>query len=913
MYNNPSVITLSETWLNNEIPDEEVKLDGYVLYRADRGSRGGGVATYVSSTLLSDIVIPNEKPVHFECLFVKVIFHTNKQLIIGNIYRPPNSGAESIQCIGNTINSVCNSNEMIILGDFNINWLDHSSLNNRHYFEGLNLTQLISEPTRVVDRSKSLLDWILVTHANRIIDSGVLSDCFSDHSMIYCVWKIKLPRLPPKLIRVRQMRHFNAENFIQDLLYINWDRLHLIPYIEDAWNFFYTEVIKVIDKHAPWISVRVKGHHLPWVDADLIYFFKQRDIAWQKYRQSKNEDDFNTYKKLRNICTTKTRNAKSNYYKNALSSNFSNPKKFWKNLNSLLHNSSKNMPTKIKFNDSVISDPTAIADAFNQHFSSISNTKCSNYSYLSSCKMQGSSFDFSTIYPTDVQQAISDLKAGSGMDPDGLEVRFIKVASHVLSFPLANLFNLSLSTGVVPPMWKSARVTPIHKGGDPQDPNNYRPISIISSVAKVFEKLVFKQLFKYINDSSILSPYQSGFRPNFSTTTALTKFTNDVSSALGNNMSMGAIFIDLSKAFDMVNHYLLLDKLHAIGLSKEAILWFNSYLHGRRQRVSLHGSLSQFVLMEKGVPQGSSLGPLLFSLFINDLPQICSDCNIHLYADDTVIYTSNVLVSKIQSSLQSNFVAMQHWFQSNHLLLNTKKSYCMLFPTRSASRTQGSSVSLKFLDGSILAQVEEFKYLGLWLDSQLSYRHHIITVVKKINNCLRLLYRSINCFSQPTRLRIVKSLIFPLLDYADVVYQNTSDSNLKPLTVAYNNLCRFVLRCPFRTHHCVLYDSLNVLSPKARRQFHWYQFIFKCVYLDFPQYLKGYLISHRPGHRLRLTEHPTFTVPNITKEIGRRAFKFRAPYDWNSLPGHIRSIASFHSFKFSIFTYLQENSTCQCF
>lgn len=169
-----------------------------------------------------------------------------------------------------------------------------------------------------------------------------------------------------------------------------------------------------------------------------------------------------------------------------------------------------------------------------------------------------------------------------------------------------------------------------------------------------------------------MSSNQSGFRPNFSTTTALLKFINDVSLSLDNNLSTGAIFIDLTKAFDMVDHYLLLDKSYAIGLPKHSLLWFNSYLHCRRQCVYVNGCISQSLIMEKGVPQGSSLGPLLFSIFINDLPLICSDCCIHLYADDTVIYTSNVSVSKIHSSLLSNFNAIQFWFQSNHLLLNKK-------------------------------------------------------------------------------------------------------------------------------------------------------------------------------------------------------------------------------------------------
>ena len=163
------------------------------------------------------------------------------------------------------------------------------------------------------------------------------------------------------------------------------------------------------------------------------------------------------------------------------------------------------------------------------------------------------------------------------------------------------------------------------------------------------------------------------------------------------------------------------------------------------------------------------------------------------------------------------------------------------------------------------------------------------------------------------RLIIVSQLIFPILDYADVVYQNTSELNLKPLNVAFNNICRFVLRCPFNTHHCVMYDSLNLLSPKARRQYHWYQVIFKCVYSEYPSYLKEYLIPYRPSYRLRHTEYPFFTVLNIYKESGRRAFKVKAPSDWNSLPGSLRSVTSLHTFKTLLFTYLDGNCCCNGF
>ena len=247
---------------------------------------------------------------------------------------------------------------------------------------------------------------------------------------------------------------------------------------------------------------------------------------------------------------------------------------------------------------------------------------------------------------------------------------------------LSDLFNIPVDTCVVPSSWKCSRITPLHKGGNSHGFNNYRHISIINCVVKLFEKIVFNQLSHYINEFDILSPYQSGFRSNFSTTTALLKFTNDITSSSDNNMLTGAIFIDLTKAFDMVDHYLLLDKLHAIGLSESSLLWFNSYLHHRYQCVSLHGTQSDFMLMEKGIPQGSSLGPLLFSIFINDIPQAFSDCQILLYADDTVVYTSGSNIFQIQSLLQLHFDYIQKWLSSNKLLLNKKKSYNMLFGTR---------------------------------------------------------------------------------------------------------------------------------------------------------------------------------------------------------------------------------------
>lgn len=180
-------------------------------------------------------------------------------------------------------NSITYRNEKIILSDFNKNWIDKSSIEEKSIFGSVNLTQLIKEPTRVTPACQSLLDQILVSHPNRFLKAGVMSDCLSDHSIVYCIWKMKLPKLPPKLIRIRQYKKLNVDQVINDLISINWDRYQLIPNVHDAWDFLLSELNETIDKHAPFKTTKVKGVHLPWVTSDLICIFRQRDNAWAVY------------------------------------------------------------------------------------------------------------------------------------------------------------------------------------------------------------------------------------------------------------------------------------------------------------------------------------------------------------------------------------------------------------------------------------------------------------------------------------------------------------------------------------------------------------------------------------------------------------------------------------------------------
>lgn len=264
----------------------------------------------------------------------------------------------------------------------------------------------------------------------------------------------------------------------------------------------------------------------------------------------------------------------------------------------------------------------------------------------------------------------------------------------------------------------------------------------------------------------------------------------------------------------------------------------------------------------------------------------------------TLLFTLLTDILQIQNSLQ----LILTWSKTGFITTN---SYWIGRSTRH-SHSYPFDLHVIFDDGSPLEKVDSFKYLGLWIDPELSSKPHIDFIIKRTYGCLSSVYRSINYFTFQARKRIISQLILPIIDYADIVYQNTSDTYLTPLNVVYNSLCRFALRCPYRTHHGFMYESLNWLQPKFRRQFHWAQFIFKCVYFNCPSYLEHLLVSCRSSYPLR-----HFLGPQNFQRSGRRLFQYKAPSDWNNLPLFLRSITSFRCFRTSLFSHLK--TTCLCF
>uniref|UniRef100_A0A8C5PV77 Reverse transcriptase domain-containing protein n=1 Tax=Leptobrachium leishanense TaxID=445787 RepID=A0A8C5PV77_9ANUR len=340
--------------------------------------------------------------------------------------------------------------------------------------------------------------------------------------------------------------------------------------------------------------------------------------------------------------------------------------------------------------------------------------------------------------------------------------------------------------------------------------SNYRSISLLPVMSKILEKCFYTQLRDYYQYWNYLTPDQSGFRPNHSTTTALLKVCNDIQIGMEQGNLTGAIFLDFAMAFDTVDHGILLEKLKNSGIGDRTLTWFQSYVSDRSQYVSISGSSSLPLPVTCGVPQGSIVGPLLFTIFINDLPNVCKASAVHMYADDTVIYTSKPNLRQLEAVLQEQFTEVEKWIKHNKLFLNTDKTVTMLFGTKSKLlKLQNPHLCVGTKSNGTLTTVTYLKYLGMWLDPNLTFGPHIEKLSSKLNPKLGALYRNKSCLSPVVRKQIVQQ-IMPAIDYGDVVYAAAPQTHLQKLTTLYNSFCRFASHCNYMTHHCDMLKELEL-------------------------------------------------------------------------------------------------------
>ena len=666
-----------------------------------------------------------------------------------------------------------------MIGDFNlpaITWNDgHGSTGDRDDDNPNNiedkflkctednyLHQHIDFPTRFREgQSSNCLDLCLtgdpdmVTSIRRDVPLGK-----SDH---ICT-QIELRVQPDSNQSTRKALNFNKGNYKvyrTKLQEHDWTLPEETP-LEERWSILKDRVTKAAEKSVP---MRKQGSYTKplWMNHETLLIIKQRNKAWHKYSHTKNPAHYTVYKRLRNRATATARNARKEFERMIAKGSRDNPKAFWKYVSS-------RTKTRTGIGDltddtgNTASDPLSKAEVLSSQYQKVFTQETTppprNLDERTSTQIEDKPFTTDEIL-----KVLRRLQKDKASGPDGLFPRFLMEGADTIAEPLCQIFNKSLEDGQLPEDWKIANITPIYKKGKKSDPANYRPVSLTSCPCKVMELLLRERIMKHLNDNDLLTDSQFGFRSGRSCSLQLLEIVDKWLNSMDRNIATDVAFLDFSKAFDSVPHKRLLTKLRAYGINRQTHKWLENFLQGRRQRVVVKEETSRWQPMTSGVPQGSVLGPVLFTLYINDIPDRVQSL-IRLFADDTKV-CRDILAATDTATLQADLDALGNWSEDWLLPFNVDK--CKLMHLGKLNPKTQYTMSQKGVRCT-MAEVKEEKDLGVLVDDELTFSKHIETKVSKANQVLGIIRRTFQFLDKEAFMTLYKSMVRPNLEYASPVW-----------------------------------------------------------------------------------------------------------------------------------------------
>ena len=664
----------------------------------------------------------------------------------------------------------------------------------------------------------------------------------------------------------------------------------------------------VVDKVAPFREIRVKVNSNPWMNGSILAGIRKRDKLFSRFKLDRNNETlYKEYCCIRNAVQREIKLAKEVYFKSRVQQNKGNSGKLWGHLKSLGFGkkcSGSSSKIVLEEDGTKVFNSSCVARIFNCFYTTVAADLVSRlpnpFNVFTTdsfvfrqfyCNKVGTrpSFVLSPVTSHFVRKQLSSLDPKKAIGIDGLSPLFLRDATDRILAPVTHIINMSITTETVPSAFKEAKVVPLFKKGSKLDPGNYRPVSILSTLSKIMERAVHSQLNCYLEERGILCENQSGFRGGFSTDSCLIGLSDYIKGEIGKGNLVGMVLIDLQKAFDTVNHGILLDKLRAIGISSSSVSWFESYLTNRMQCVEVDGTRSEFLPITCGVPQGSILGPQLFLIYINDM-NASIRCRLSLYADDSALLFSHRSAEVIGKSLSDALSNCKRWLVDNKLSLHLGKTECILFGSK--RRLKGQDGFTVTCDGSAVCRVFDVRYLGVQLDANINGCRHAENLLKTCSQRLAFLYRNSLFLDQYCRRILCSALIQPYLDYCcSSWYSGLSVALKNRLDVIQRKMVRFLNNMDFREHvdHKDLH-KLSWLSVPDRVSYLKLLHLFRVRHGMAPKYLMCNFktISEAHSHNTRGSDYNYVVSRDLS--LSQSGFAYTAIKLWNSLPPSINSI-----------------------
>lgn len=857
--NDYDIICLNETNLNSSIFNAELFDDRYTVFRRDRSDcpgstkvEGGGIIMAVKEHLR--VVRRRDWESCYEDIWLTILPQSGGRppLNICLSYLPPDMSLSNVtQFFEHCQNKILNGNlndSFMLLGDFNIPTVSWKREHSCEYLEPYEVNHArgpvlletmalcgLFQYNDLFNSNGRLLDLVLYNNSNIIVNSADSLLKLEGHH----------PTMSIEISESQRLASVKHNNNSQRLNYwkcdysmiknclseIDWHNLLSELDIDAALNLFYSRLNEIIHQYTP--TQRNSSSNYPdWYSKALINCLKEKYKYHKKFKKYGNPRDYDAFDLLRHRCKKMIIECHDRFVESTENNLRDNVKVFWHYVNSKKVNNS--IPQNMTHMSDSATDSKGVCELFSNYFNSV-------YELPSDCstdtEMVTNQVNLSNICITrqDIIDKIKKLDPNKGAGPDAIPARFVKTCGQELSIPLEILFNKSLKSGRFPDYWKSSFIIPILKSGDRTKCSNYRPISILSCMAKLFESLVYPFLFNHFKQS--ISQFQHGFVSGRSTVSNLLVYKSYICDAFDKRLQVDSIYTDFSKAFDKVSHSILIQKLSRYGIHGSLLRWIASYICNRSQMVAIKGFLSDPISVTSGVPQGSILGPLLFIVFINDLTNNISG-NCLLYADDLKIFHSVSDVSDC-ARLQNDIDAVHEWCKSNRMSLNVNKCFVISFCTKKPKFLHDYNI-----DGRALERRNEAKDLGITFDYKLSFRSHYKQIVTRCNQLNGFLLRISKQFKNHTTLKyLYTTIVRPIIEYGSVIwspyYKVHQDSIERVQGRCFRAICRRYRLIRKLDNYDARLKHFGTTSLMARRQRSQLLCLYKLIHsmIDCPELL----------------------------------------------------------------------------
>lgn len=833
----------------------------------------------------------------FECSAIQATYK-NTPIIFISLYRPPKSSIKKfLSKLEDLLFRIYRQNinkRIILCGDLNIDF-SSDTIEKQLLVNTLNsysLENKLNDFTHYTPNTATAIDYV-ISHTNMLLTVANTEPGLSDHYAQIIQLKLKDVINLENTITCKG-RNYSPENYIyfnNRLTAEKWLEINDSNDVNTNYMMFLKTFLLLFEESFP---ITIKQYNLKhnrlaskpeWISQGIINSSKKLKLLYRLNKQITDPRFTIYYINYRKIYRKVVKVAKKKHISNKITKCINKPKEVWQIINNILGNKTikKKEKISIKINDNTITVAKEIANIINTHYVNISSklnisndppiTYEQTDSSTTKCKEQ---FVLHQTDEKEIHKAISSLKNKRSQDIHGLSNMLLKVCGKNILQPLKTIINQSLKTGIFPDKMKVAKILPIFKKGDKHKIENYRPISLLPAFSKVFEKILHNRLSTFLEKNKLICTQQSGFQKNKSTMTAVFQVTKAISEALDKGNHVYGIFCDLSKAFDLVDHRILLHKLSNLGINGWALNLLKSYLYNRTQIVEIYDGknkvTSDWETIKTGVPQGSILGPLLFLIYINDLPDKLRCGNPTLFADDTSIIVNNNNIDALSKIAENTLTSLEKWFKKNRLVLNVDKSQFIQFSKQNRQREQ----ILLSHNSTIIKETEVVKFLGLHIDKRLTWSEQITKLENKLSSICYLL-RSLKLIIDSETLRMTYYTYFhSVMTYGVEFWGNTTNS-IKIFRVQKRAI-RILAGASYKTSCRPLFKVLKIRTLYQEYAIHVLKFVNR--HLDY-YVKKDFTHSHttRNAHKLRVMQH--------TSSLFGKSFYYTGLKMYNQLPKHI--------------------------